>query len=52
VGGDVTAKYISGPLGADSGPSALDRLISNARLVTVAGGLVVAYLIWKFGWNK
>ncbi|OGT90775.1 MAG: hypothetical protein A2286_01535 [Gammaproteobacteria bacterium RIFOXYA12_FULL_61_12] len=52
AGEDVTAKYISGHPGADSGPSALVRLISNPWLVTVAGGLVVAYLIWKFGWNK
>ena len=52
AGEDVTKKYVTGHPGAASGLSPLGRFASNSWFVTVFGGLVVAYLIWKFGWNK
>lgn len=51
AGEDVTAKYLSGhpgrPLGVRS-----QEVHWQPWVVTVAGGLVVAYFIWRFGWNK
>lgn len=52
AGENVTAKHLSGHPGAAADPSVFGRLIGNPWVVTVAGGLVVAYLIWRFGWNK
>lgn len=52
AGEDVTMEYITGHPGSASGLSTLARFASNSWFVTVFGGLVVAFLIWKFGWNK
>ncbi|PJK07631.1 hypothetical protein CO610_08240 [Lysobacteraceae bacterium NML95-0200] len=52
AGEDVTRKFITGHPGAAAGLPPLARFAGNPWLVTVVGGLVVAYLIWKFGWNK
>lgn len=52
AGDDVTRKYIIGHPGAAAGLPPLARFAGNPWFVTVVGGLVVAYLIWKFGWNK
>lgn len=52
TGEDVTMKHITGHPGAASGLSPLARFASNPWFVTVVGGLVVAFLVWKFNWNK
>ena len=52
TGEDVTKKYITGHPGAASCLSPIGWFAGNSWFVTVVGGLVVAYLIWKFGRNK
>lgn len=52
AGEDVTAKYISGHPGSASGQSGLNNPWIVGLVVALAGGLAVAYLVWRFGWNK
>jgi len=51
VGEDVTAGYISGPPGAAQDPSPVLRFLSNQWIVAVGTGLIVAGIVWWFGWG-
>ena len=49
---DVTSRYITAPPGAAAGFLHFAGLVNNPWVVSVGAGLVVAYLVWKFGWNQ
>lgn len=51
VGEDVTATFVSGSLGHAVVPTPVVEFLNNQWVVTIGTGLIVAALVWWFGWS-
>lgn len=51
AGKDVTGIYISGPPGQGGFWSVASEVVNHPWISTIGTGLIVAALVWWFGWN-
>lgn len=51
VGKDVTATFVSGPPGHAAAPTPVVGFLNNQWIVAIGTGLIVAALVWWFGWG-